>query len=144
MITKITSTLFFAAGNIYKNNSNTNKQNFYAQKGLKTDTVTFTGKNKQVENVINLAFEKLNQSRKNGKLSEFIGTTKNNINVYLRETSFGKTAELSLSNGKFGKKSFANYEIKRSISDKPEIINEHRQSAKKAAPIIEKCLKDLK
>lgn len=144
MITKITSTPFVSAGKFYTNKYSKNNQNIYAQKDLKTDTVTFTASNKQINEAVNLAFQKLNQVRKNGKLANYYGTTKNNINVALRETSYGKTAEVSLSNGNFGTKSFVNYEIIRSAKENSSIISESGKPARNAAKLIKTCLDDLK
>lgn len=111
--------------------------------GLKTDTVSFTSSSKQVEDVIKLAFDKLNKVRKNGQLATYFGTTQNNVNVTLRETDYGKAAVLTLTNGKFGNKTFANFELKRSSIESSKILSDNKNTPK-AATMIKAHLENLR
>lgn len=145
MITKITNTPM-AVANLYSKNDccKPRKQNPLSfNSALKADTVSFTSSHKQVEDIMALAFDKLNKVRKNGQLATYFGTTKNNVNIAIRETVYGKEAELTLSDGKFGGNSFANFELKRN-SQKPAQILSENQDAKLAAKIIKTHLEDLK
>lgn len=82
--------------------------------GLSADTVSFSGDSRQklVTDVVNNAFAKLFKARKNGVNSTYMATEKE-VNIFLRETEFGKKAQLTLSNGVFGDKSYINLELNR-------------------------------
>ena len=108
--------------------------------GLHLDTVSFTANSKQMNEVMSLVFEKLSQSRKGRNNGTFIGTTKDNVDIHIRETLFGKNAQLTLTNF-----NFAMFELKRSSGVAPQIISmEDNKEFPQAADIIKKHLLNLK
>ena len=95
--------------------------------------------------VMSLVFEKLSQSRKGRNNGTFIGTTKDNVDIHIRETLFGKNAQLTLTNFNFRNKNFAMFELKRSSGVAPQIISmEDNKEFPQAADIIKKHLLNLK
>lgn len=113
--------------------------------GLHQDTVSFTANSKQMNEVMSLVFEKLSQSRKGRNNGTFIGTTKDNVDIHIRETLFGKNAELTLSNGNFGNKNFAIFELKRALGATSQIISlDTNKEAPQAVKMIKKHLENLK
>ncbi len=113
--------------------------------GLHQDTVSFTANSKQMNEVMSLVFEKLSQSRKGRNNGTFIGTTKDNVDIHIRETLFGKNAQLTLTNFNFRNKNFAMFELKRSSGAAPQIISmEDNKEFPQAADIIKKHLLNLK
>ena len=57
---------------------------------------SFSGKSKNVEAVVNKAFDKIVEA-KSKNLGSFIGTTKQGDNVVIQETLLGKAADLFIS-----------------------------------------------
>lgn len=114
MISKIMSTPVAFATNNYANNCTPKKNNtLIFNSGLKADTVSFTSnKVNTIEEVVHKAFSKLAQNRKNNGLGTYLATS-DKVNIFLQETKFGKEAKLTLTDGIFGDKSYANFNITR-------------------------------
>lgn len=92
-------------------------------------------------------FDKLAQNRlSNNSLGQFMTTTKNNkADIFIRETQFGKKANLTLSNGVFGDKSYMNFTIERASGKAPIIeAADEDISSKDAAKIVTTYLSELK
>lgn len=143
MISKInfTPATYFAKNSIYNSKTQNNSLNF--KSGLKADTVTFSSK--QPFDVINNAFAKLAKNRKveNG-LGLYMGKT-DKVNIYLQETKFGKEAKLSLTEGVFGDKSYASFNIKRILGKPVEITAiDNDMPANDAKKLVETYLQDIK
>lgn len=149
MITKITNTPSnLAVANFYaKNECCKPRKNVPAfNTGLAADTVTFTSSQKQVDDVVQYAFSKLANSRQGNKLGTVIGTTSDKVDVVLRETVFGKNAELTLHNlkGK-GDDNFAIFELSRSNEKPSKIISITNDKANaNTTEIVKQHLEDLK
>ena len=111
---------------IFSKNNSMNIKNTYSSvklnSDLTSDMVSFTSKNKEIEEVVKNAFRKLAQNRKADKLGTYM-TTAGNANVFLQETKLSKEAKLSLSDGIFGNKSYANFYIKKSLGKPVEITS---------------------
>lgn len=142
MITKITSTpTNFTMGNLKNSNNKQNIKNVITfGPSLNKDTVSFTGKRNELKTIIDLAFSKLAQNRKNNNLGEFMGKL-NQTNFHLQETSLGKKAELSvIDNNKFSR-----FEISRTINKPIKITAlDENLSSKEAKNAVKSYLKDLK
>lgn len=86
---------------------------------------SFSGKSKNVEAVVNKAFDKIVEA-KSKNLGSFIGTTKQGDNVVIQETLLGKAADLFISFSENarnkGIKDFAVYHLTRTIG-KPSGIS---------------------
>ena len=86
---------------------------------------SFSGKSKNVEAVVNKAFDKIVEA-KSKNLGSFIGTTKQGDNVVIQETLLGKAADLFISFSENarnkGSKDFAVYHLTRTIG-KPSGIS---------------------
>ena len=86
---------------------------------------SFSGKSKNVEAVVNKAFDKIVEA-KSKNLDSFIGTTKQGDNVVIQETLLGKAADLFISFSENarnkGGKDFAVYHLTRTIG-KPSGIS---------------------
>ncbi len=145
MISKIMSTPVAYAANYYANNCTPKKNsalNFNS--GLKTDTVSFTSKVNSIDEVVHKAFNKLAQNRKNNGLGTYL-TTSNRVNIFLQETKLGKEAKLTLTDGIFGDKSYANFNISRSIGKHAKITPaDGDMSVKEAKSMVTAYLQDLK
>ncbi len=140
MISKITSTpVSFAVGN-FKNTNNQNYKNAMTfAPSLSNDTVSFTGKKDELKTIIDLAFSKLAQNRKNNSLGEYMGKL-NQANFHIQETLLGKKAELSvIDNNKFSR-----FEISRTINSPVKITAlDEKLSEKEAQIAVKSYLKDL-
>lgn len=145
MISKIMSTPVSFAANYYANNCAAKKNsalNFNT--GLKADTVSFTSKGNSIEEVVHRAFNKLAQNRKNNGLGTYLATS-DKVNIFLQETKFGKEAKLTLTDGIFGNKSYANFNISRSAGKPVKITSaDEDMSAKEAKSMVKIYLQDLK
>ena len=129
----------------------------YAMKyNQKNDNVSFNGaktvntikKGIRTQNplsqIVSDIFVKLSKTRSDKNLGTYMTTTKN-ADVFLRETKLGKEAQLSLSNGVFGDKSYMNFVIKREAGKAPKITSsDETMSSKEAAKIVETYLQDAK
>ena len=86
---------------------------------------SFSGKSKNVEAVVNKAFDKIVEA-KSKNLGSFIGTTKQGDNVVIQETLLGKAADLFISFSENarnkGSKDCAVYHLTRTIG-KPSGIS---------------------
>ena len=86
---------------------------------------SFSGKSKNVEAVVNKAFDKIVEA-KSKNLGSFIGTTKQGDNVVIQETLLGKAADLFISFSENARnkesKDFAVYHLTRTIG-KPSGIS---------------------
>lgn len=145
MISKIMSTPVAYVANYYANNCTPKKNsalNFNS--GLKSDTVSFTSKANSIDEVVHKAFNKLAQNRKNNGLGTYL-TTSNRVNIFLQETKLGKEAKLTLTDGIFGDKSYANFNISRSIGKHAKITPaDGDMSVKEAKSMVTAYLQDLK
>lgn len=145
MISKIMSTPVAYATNFYANNCTPKKNsalNFNS--GLKADTVSFSSKVNSIDEVVHKAFNKLAQNRKNNGLGTYL-TTSNRVNIFLQETKLGKEAKLTLTDGIFGDKSYANFNISRSIGKHAKITPaDGDMSVKEAKSMVVAYLQDLK
>lgn len=141
MISRITSTpVSFAMGN-FKNTNNQNYKNVLTfAPSLNKDTVSFTGKKDELKTIIDLAFSKLAQNRKNNNLGEYMGKL-NQTNFHIQETLLGKKAELSvIDNNKFSR-----FEISRTINNPVKITAlDEKLSDKEAKIAVKSYLRDLK
>lgn len=129
----------------------------YAMKyNQKNDNVSFNGaktvntikKGIRTQNplsqIVSDIFVKLSKTRSDKNLGTYMTTTKN-ADVFLRETKLGKEAQLSLSNGVFGDKSYMNFVIERETGKAPKITSsDETMSSKEAAKIVETYLQDAK
>ena len=145
MISKIMSTPVAFAANYCANNCTPKKNstlNFTP--ALKADTVSFTSKGNSIDKIVHRAFSKLAKNRKNNGLGSYLATS-NNVNIFLQETKFGKEAKLTLTDGKFGDKSYANFNISR-VAGKPVKITpaDEDMSIKEAKSMVKTYLQDLK
>lgn len=118
-------------------------------KSLNADTVNFTAKNKvlPIETLVSRAFSKLAKNRNGSNLGMFMATSpKSHVNIFLQETKFGKEAKLSLTNGIFGDKSYANFNIKKSqFGKKVDIFPaDEDMSANEAVKLVHTYLQDIK
>ena len=117
---------------------------------LKVDTVSFTGKstiNKLVDETVNLAFEKVQQTKGNPLLRKYLGVTKDNINISIQETDLGKNAILTLSNLNNNGKNYALYELRRFLGQHSKIISLEDLTSKndeKSIGLIKNILENLK
>lgn len=142
MISKITSApVSCVMGNLKNSNNKQNIKNVITfGPGLNKDTVSFSGKRNELKTIIDLAFSKLAQNRKNNNLGEFMGKL-NQTNFHIQETSLGKKAELSvIDNNKFSR-----FEISRTINKPIKITAlDENLSSKEAKNVVKSYLKDLK
>ncbi|MFQ8627031.1 MAG: hypothetical protein ACLSA2_11565 [Candidatus Gastranaerophilaceae bacterium] len=129
----------------------------YAMKyNQKNDNISFQGakavntikngvrKNNSLNQIVSDMFVKLSATRTSENLGTYMATTKN-ADVYLRETKLGKEAQLTLSNGVFGDKSYMNFVIEREAGKAPKITSsDETMSSKEAAKIVETYLQDAK
>lgn len=145
MISKIMSTPVAYATNFYANNCTPKKNSaFNFNSGLKADTVSFSSKVNSIDEVVHKAFNKLAQNRKNNGLGTYL-TTSNRVNIFLQETKLGKEAKLTLTDGIFGDKSYANFNISRSIGKHAKITPaDGDMSVKEAKSMVVAYLQDLK
>lgn len=123
MISKIMSTPVAYAANLCANNCTPKKNNtLIFNSGLNADTVSFTSnKVNTIEEVVHKAFSKLAENRKNNGLGTYLATS-DKVNIFLQETKFGKEAKLTLTDGIFGNKSYANFNITRVAGKSVKII----------------------
>ena len=71
--------------------------------------------------------------------------TSDKVNIFLQETKFGKEAKLTLTDGIFGNKSYANFNISRSAGKSVKITSaDEDMSAKEAKSMVKIYLQDLK
>ena len=145
MISKIMSTPVAYATNFYANNCTPKKNSaLNLNSGLKADTVSFSSKVNSIDEVVHKAFNKLAQNRKNNGLGTYL-TTSNRVNIFLQETKLGKEAKLTLTDGIFGDKSYANFNISRSIGKHAKITPaDGDMSVKEAKSMVVAYLQDLK
>ena len=139
MISKITFTpQIFSAQN--RNNAGTNANSFGSKKKL-TKILNSEPVNSAVQN----AFTKLSQNRFKNNLGTYMTTTKN-ADIFLRETKFGKQAELTLSNGIFqGGRSFMNFVIEKTAGKNAKITSaDGSMPVKEAEKMVTTYLSDLK
>lgn len=145
MISKIMSTPVSYAANYCANNCTPKKNstlNFNS--GLQADTVSFTSKVNSIDEIVHKAFNKLAQNRKNNGLGMYL-TTSNRVNIFLQETKLGKEAKLTLTDGIFGDKSYANFNISRSIGKHAKITPaDEDMPIKEAKSMVKTYLQDLK
>lgn len=145
IVSKVMNAPFISALNANKDCCKPRKLTPNTNLGLSADTLTFTSTAPQVKDTVELVFKHLNDVRKNSQLTEFFGTTKNKVNVFLREVSYGKTAIMTLTNGHFGPKSWAIFEIKRGSNKQPQISSlANHINSDKAAQIVKQNLENLK
>lgn len=140
MISKITSTpVSFAMGNYKKANNQNSKNVIKFTPNLNQDTVSFTAKNNELKEIVDLTFSKLAQNRRNNKLGEFMGKL-NQTNFHIQETLLGKKAQLSvIDNNKFSR-----FEISRIINQPIKITAlDENLSQKEAKNAVKSYLKDL-
>lgn len=106
-------------------------------KSVTTDTITFKGKNlTQLADDIFMNFNK--QKRING-LGEILGKT-GRTNFRLKETLFGKKAELDIVRGD----EFAFFEITRNPNATAKIEERNDGSSKKLVQLVQRFVKGLK
>lgn len=101
------------------------KNNFSTANHLQFDTVSFSGKtrpSKTVEYVVSQAFKNLISARNQSgsSLGTYVSKRKG-VNLFLQETVLGKEAKLTLSNGVFGDKSYANFKLNRELNKNSSI-----------------------
>lgn len=127
----------------------------YAMKyNQKNDNISFQGakavntikngvrKNNSLNQIVSDMFVKLSATRTSENLGTYMATTKN-ADVYLRETKLGKEAQLTLSNGVFGDKSYMNFMIERAAGKTPKITSSDESvSSKEAEKIVQTYLQD--
>lgn len=152
MISKIT---FTPQSFIMQNNNFCGPKKGLLNSFEKGDTVSFGNakaldtlkKGVRVKNplvhIVSNMFEKLSTTRTSNDLGTYMATTKN-ADVYLRETKLGKKAQLTLSNGVFGDKSYMNFIIERESGKVPKITSsDETVSSKEAAKIVQTYLQDF-
>lgn len=85
MISRIISTPVYSKlyNSVAKNDANTG------------DSITFTSKTNNIDSLVNNAFRDISKTRKNNKLGLIAGTL-GKTNYSIRETKFGKQAELDI------------------------------------------------
>lgn len=81
-----------------------------------SDTVTFTSRADKTNEIVDMAFDKLAQTRKGKELGTFIGTL-GKTNVHLIETVFGKKADLTIMRNS----GFAKFELSRATGENSHI-----------------------
>ncbi len=148
MISKIAFAPFYKSCS--KNISVNLRNNSFVVFNNKSDSVAFSGKsiqNEKLNLVVKEAFNKLAQNRFGNNLGTYMTRVANKeTDIYLRETSLGKRANLTLSNGIFDSgKSFMNFVIDRA-SDKGVTVSalDDSISSDEAAKIVTTYLSDLK
>lgn len=104
--------------------------------------INFSANSKQANAIVDLAFDKLNKARKGNNLAQYFGTTPRKVNVYINETIYGKSAELSFNNGKFWNKNYAKFILNRNANDS-KVLTEDNTLATKAYRRIKKYLESL-
>ena len=148
MISKIT---FTPQSFIMQNNNFCGPKKGLLNSFEKGDTVSFGNakagdtlkEGGRVKNPLVHMFEKLSTTRTSNDLGTYMATTKN-ADVYLRETKLGKKAQLTLSNGVFGDKSYMNFIIERESGKVPKITSsDETVSSKEAAKIVQTYLQDV-
>lgn len=146
MISKIMSTpqQAFVANHSANNCAPKKSSALNFNSGLKADTVSFTSKVNTIDEVVHRAFSKLAQNRKNNGLGTYLATS-DKVNIFLQETKLGKEAKLTLTDGIFGDKSYANFNISRSIGKRAKITPaDEDMSIKEAKSMVKAYLQDLK
>ena len=130
---------------------NLSAQNGYNAGALNTNSfgraqkITKVLNSEPVNSAVQNAFIKLSQNRFKNNLGTYMTTTKN-ADIFLRETKFGKRAELTLSNGIFQNgKSFMNFVIERVAGKNAKITSaDDSMPVKEAEKIVTTYLSDLK
>lgn len=96
-----------------------------------------------LDQIVNNLFAKLSVNRTGNDLGTHMTTTKN-ADVFLRETQLGKKAQLTLSNGVFGDKSYMNFMIERELGKTPKITSsDEAVSSEEAVKIVQTYLQDV-
>lgn len=106
-------------------------------KNVTTDTITFTGKN--LTQLADNAFMSLNKQRKGNGLGEFLGTA-GRTNFRLKETEFGKKAELDVIRGD----EFATFEISRTPNSAAKIAELDNGNSRNLVQLVQRFVKGLK
>lgn len=135
MITKITNTPIYNSAYKFQNRIY-NPQISKPQQ----DTVTFTSKISKTQELVDMAFEKLAQTRNSKNLGNYMGTL-GKTNVYLRETEFGKKAQLTI----MRKEGFANFELARSVGKPATITTADKDiSSENIVSAVRRYIKSIK
>lgn len=141
MITGIKS-VYFSMQNYNNYKFATKKQFANRNYNLNVDTVSFSGNKpleKLVEDTVNLALKKVQETSGNPILREYLGVTKDNINVRIQETALGENAILTIINGDLSKKhNNALYEVKKIANEPAQIISLYDLKPNKDIKSIEK------
>lgn len=117
----------------------TNNNPLTKRNGFTTDTITFTASSKNLTQLTNDAFKSLYSQRKGERLGEVLGTA-GKTNFRLKETLFGKKAELDIVRGD----EFATFEISRNTNETPKIKELSDASSKNLVQLIQRFVKGLK
>ena len=105
-----------------------------------SDTITFTSKASKTRDLVDMAFNKLAQTRKGKDLGNYIGTF-GKTNVHLRETEFGKKAQLTI----IRNQEFASFELSRASNTQTSIKPTDKENASdNVLSIVNRYLKLLK
>lgn len=144
MITRVSSIDFVAQNNISRfNKKSDNKILNYKS----FDNISFGSAKTQepIEEIISLAFKKLQEKSPIGFFRKYEGKSKDNTNVQIRETSMDCDAILTLSNLK-SKTKYALYELRKTSEEGAKIISleTHKvQTDLKILNGIKRILQDL-
>jgi len=106
-------------------------------KNVTTDTITFTGKN--LTQLADDAFMSISKNRKGNKLGEVLGTS-GKTNFRLKETLFGKKAELDVIRGD----EFATFEISRNPNSAAKIAELDNGNSRNLVQLVQRFVKGLK
>lgn len=140
MITKITNTPIYNSAINLQYQKDYKLQNTPTTTQIPGDSVTFTSKQSKTQELVDMAFNKLAQTRLGKNLGNYIDKL-GNTNIHLRETEFGKKAQLTI----IRNQEFANFELSRSASKPAKIsVTDKEVSSEKLLTTVSRYLESLK
>ena len=108
-------------------------------KNVPTDTITFTATPDKFTKLANDIFVDLSKKRKGSQLGEILGK-KGSTNFRLKETEFGKKAELDVIRGD----EFATFEISRNPNSAAKIAELDNGNSRNLVQLVQRFVKGLK
>jgi hypothetical protein len=107
-----------------------------------TSVEGFTKNNKQVGQIVDSVFKNLTHEKLQKNNRTYYATAEDCVDIFVRESKFGKQAKVSLSNGVFNESYFANFIVNKKANGVGEIIPEdEKMSLRNAVKILSRYFK---
>lgn len=107
-----------------------------------TSANVLTANEKQVNKIVDSVFSNLTHGRLPKNKRTYYATAEDHVDIFVRESKVGKEAKVTLHNGVFNDKYFANFIVSKDIKGKGEIIPEdEKMTLRKAIKILSRYFK---